>query len=224
MKKYLLLAVPSIFFNSLVGDIKSYPEPYNQLEEILPFKQTIGVYYSNGAEIEQIFNTHKIITALEVGSFLGTGSTAHIGRLLKSQENARFFAVDHWLGSYNHQLGGTAYDPILPKLYDQFLSNIIHQELAHIVIPVQMESVDASKFLNEMFDFIYIDAEHLEEFVYNDLVAWYPHLNSDGVFCGDDWGTSIDVRNAVIRFANENNLKIFTGSNFWRLLKINEEL
>ncbi|MCF7852558.1 MAG: class I SAM-dependent methyltransferase [Simkaniaceae bacterium] len=210
--------------NCLMHAGQVYPRPYSSLEKILPYRTTLGTYYSNGIEIERIFNTHKIVKALEVGSFLGTGSTAHIAKLMKSRANAKLYAVDHWLGSYNHQVGGTAYDPILPKLYDQFLSNMVHLGLTKIVVPIRMDSVEASKFLNETFDFIYIDAEHLEEFVYNDLVAWYPHLNLGGVFCGDDWGTCGDVRNAVRRFASENNLEIFTGSNFWRLLKKGEML
>jgi len=112
----------------------------------------------------------------------------------------------------------------LPLLYEQFLSNMIHLQLTNVVVPIRMESVDAANKLNQTFDFIYIDAEHLEEFVYNDLVAWYPHLNANGVFCGDDWGTCVEVRNAVIRFAKENDLEIINSSNFWRLLKKGEKV
>jgi len=203
----------------LLGDALEYKKAYQELATVLPYRSTIGIYYSNAKEIEEIFQTHQITKALEVGSFLGTGSTAHIGQLLQSRKGSNLFAVDHWLGSYNHQEGLNAYDPILPLLYDQFLSNMIHLKLTNVVIPIRMESVAAAQYLNELFDFIYIDAEHLEEFVYNDLVAWYPHLKENGVFCGDDWGTSEDVRIAVTRFANENNLELIHTSNFWRLLK-----
>ena len=37
------------------------------------------------------------------------------------------------------------------------------------------------------FDFCYIDADHSEDGVYNDLCNWYPKLNDNGLMCGDDW-------------------------------------
>jgi len=223
LKKYFLLFV-SFVTCCLADDTIDEFKPYRDLKKILPYKSTIGVYYSNGFEIEEIFSKHPIRQALEVGSFLGTGSTAHIGRLLQSKKNAKLFAVDHWLGSTEHQIGEGAYDPILPLLYEQFLSNMIHLNLKGTVVPIRMESSDAAQYLNKTFDFIYIDAEHLEEFVYKDLVVWYPHLNPNGIFCGDDWGTCVGVRNAVCRFARENNLELFHTSNFWRLLKKGESL
>lgn len=62
---------------------------------------------------------------------------------------------------------------------------------------------------------IYIDAGHETENVYQDILAWYPHLVSGGVLCGDDWMWE-SVREGVIRAADVLNLKIIAQGNFWR--------
>ena len=101
--------------------------------------------------------------------------------------------------------------------------------------------------LNDKFDFCYIDSEHTEEAVYNDLCNWYPKLNENGFMCGDDWILKVikwpskewdecintesheydldqrdfknTLRRGVKRFAKENNLNIFSIQNFWWLAK-----
>jgi hypothetical protein len=39
-------------------------------------------------------------------------------------------------------------------------------------------------------DFVYIDANHAEEFVREDLVAWAPKVRSGGCLCGHDYDVS----------------------------------
>jgi hypothetical protein len=45
----------------------------------------------------------------------------------------------------------------------------------------------ASKFPDEYFGFIYIDAGHSYNNVYNDLLSWYPKLKNGGFLVGDDY-------------------------------------
>jgi hypothetical protein len=78
----------------------------------------------------------------------------------------------------------------------------------------------ATKFDDNFFDYIYIDANHSYMPVYQDLLAWWPKLKSGGLFCGDDY---TDVNNpgegkygvveAVDQFGDENGLTIYvTGA------------
>jgi len=130
------------------------------------------------------------------------------------------YAVDHWLGSSEHQPGNPTWYEALPYLYQQFLSNVIHAGLTHKVTPVRMGSLEAAKALkNIQPDLIYVDGSHDSISLYNDLEAWFPFVKGNGVMCGDDWrwGHSRDV---IGRFAEENNLKIVVpneadGGNFW---------
>jgi hypothetical protein len=190
------------------------PEPYTSVQ-ILP--EYHFSYYVNEQQISELFDKNDIRVVVEVGSWIGGGSTRHMGELLKKHHGI-LYAVDTWLGSSTQQFGEVHYQPILAQVYEQFLSNMIHWNLTDIVVPCRMTSLNASKVLKVQPDLIYIDAEHTTEAVYEDLVAWYPFVKDRGIFCGDDWSWA-SVRVAVEHFANENNLLIDVSGNLWVLRK-----
>ena len=49
----------------------------------------------------------------------------------------------------------------------------------------------AEKFADNFFDWVYIDALHTEDALYNDLVAWWPKVRNGGLVSGDDYGTHL---------------------------------
>jgi predicted O-methyltransferase YrrM len=200
-----------LFSISLLAE-SSLPEPYASTK-ILP-EYPFG-YYNNNAQIAKLIEQPQVRTVLEVGSWIGGGSTRHIGNVLKLK-GGTLYAVDTWLGSSTQQPGEPHYQPILSQVYEQFLSNMIHWGLAQTVVPIRMDSLTAAKTLNVQPDLIYIDGEHTTEAVYADLVAWYPFVEEKGIFCGDDWGWST-VQAAVIQFAQEKGKKIQASGNFWLL-------
>ena len=197
-------------FFSLAAVESTLPPPYDTAE-ILPFVD--HGFYSNAEQIETLIKKRMVRTIIEVGSWLGT-STRHMASCLP--ENGVVYAVDHWKGSSEHQPGASAWIPEVEHLYEYFLSNVIQAGLAHKIIPVRMESVEAAKHLQMKVDLIYIDASHETKAVYADLEAWYPHLKKHGVLCGDDWAWD-SVQKAVKRFAKKNELRIKASGNFWRL-------
>lgn len=191
---------------------ENLPPPYNTAE-ILPFLD--HGWYANKTQIEWLIKKHNIKTIIEVGSWLGT-STRHMAACIP--EDGIVYAVDHWKGSVENQPGQWASLPgvEMEKLYDYFLSNAVQSGLAHKIVPVRMESLQAAAALNIRADLVYIDAAHDEESVYNDLIAWCPHVKPNGIFCGDDW-TSSGVRKAVISFAQMNGFRFKAKGNFWML-------
>ena len=186
------------------------PEPYRSIT-LMPFNPS--GWYSNASQIEALFKKNKINIAIEVGCWLGL-STRHIARLLPP--DGKLYAVDHWQGSAEHQAS-----PELSTLYEQFLSNVIHAGLTHVIMPMKMSSLEAAgqmKLMGIVPDFIYIDASHDTESVLADLDAWFPFVKGHGIICGDDWAYS-GVSNAVERFAQEHGLTIDASDNFWRLVE-----
>jgi len=85
-------------------------------------------------------------------------------------------------------------------------------------------SVNASKqFPDEYFDFVYIDADHTEEAVKEDILAWWPKVRSGGVLAGHDYSPAIitfkdnyvlkfGVIEAVNKFVANNKLALHTDS------------
>lgn len=203
-----------IFLSSWIASGQNLPEPYNQLKELLPFDAQ--GWYSNEKEMKHLLKKHPVKVVFEVGSWLGL-STRHIARHIP--KDGKVYAIDHWLGSNEHQPGQEFWREKLPQIYEQFLSNVIHKKLTHKIIPVRMASVDAEKYLSNIVpDLIYIDANHETEAVYQDLSIWYPHVKGHGILCGDDW-TWDSVKIAVKKFAAENHLTIESHFNFWRLIE-----
>ena len=193
------------------------PEPYN-IVELLPFDN--HGWYFNAQKISELVYCYQVHTVVEVGCWLGL-STRHIASILP--KDGKVYAVDHWLGSEEHQKGQYAYHPILDRLYQQFLSNIIHAGLTDKIIPLRMESLTAAPYLSTVLtnppDLIYIDASHDTKSVYDDLCAWYPLIKGYGVLCGDDW-TWERVKIGVTTFAEQNKLRINASGNFWSLSEI----
>jgi len=206
MKKLLFFL--SIF---IVNIASALPPPYDELEEVLPFNG--HGWYGNAEQIEELIRKHQVKTIIGVGSWLGA-STRHMAALLPA--GGKVYAIDHWLGSAEHQPNASNYLDVLPYLYEQFLSNVIHAKLTDKIVPIRMDSLAAANTIDVIPDLIYIDASHDTPSVYADLQAWYPFVQGHGVLCGDDWGWS-SVRAAVERFAKENHLKIDASGNFWRL-------
>jgi predicted O-methyltransferase YrrM len=207
---FLVLFYQSVIFSNY---IKNLPKPYSDLTELLPFNN--HGWYSNPIWIEKLMKNNKITIALEVGSWLGL-STRHIASLL--QPNGKLYAVDTWQGSVEHQENFQQTAAMLPTLYQQFLSNMIHAKLTDIVIPMKMTSLEAAPILlgelNKV-NLIYIDAAHDTISVLNDIRAYFPFIeNNGGILCGDDWWHD-PVKVAVRIFAQERKLTIYASDNFW---------
>ena len=102
---------------------------------------------------------------------------------------------------------------MLPALYQQFLSNMVHAKLTDIVIPVRMTSLKAAQALSDkigQIDLVYIDASHDTYSVVLDLHTYLPFVQSSGgILCGDDWWFE-DVKLAVKIFAKKHCLTIYS--------------
>lgn len=211
MKITLLRSIVFLGMMQVFSEPLNLPPPYNI--ELLPYNA--HGFYQNAVPMEEIINKYHVKTVIEVGSWLGT-STRHIAILLPA--DGKVYAVDHWKGSPEHQPGQTYWIPQLDVLYEQFLSNVIHAGLHEKIVPIRMDSLQASRELVTKVqpDLIYIDASHEYEAVLADLRAWYPYVRKRGILCGDDWGWA-GVIQAVTQFAKENRLKIETSGAFWHL-------
>lgn len=221
MKLLILLLSFAVF--RVFGE---FSNPYGAIQEPLPFDD-MG-FYSNAVPMEKLLKETQAKIVIELGSWLGK-STRHIATVLPS--DGKIYAVDHWRGSVEHQ-NDKRYNPYLPNLYDQFLSNIIHSKLTHKIVPVRMTTLEAVKKFQEegiVPDIVYVDAAHDEQSVYEDLCAYYSLVEKHGILCGDDWTWGRDkgfpVRRAVQQFAKEKNLEIkvykkwFREKAFWSLHK-----
>lgn len=209
-----MIICSSLLFSRAAADL---PEPYNNLKTLLPFND--HGWYGHPLEMEKFLKLNDAKIVIELGVWMGR-SARHIASVLP--DHGILYAVDHWLGSEEHHLEELHVEHYLPTLYEQFLSNTIHANLTHKIIPMRMTTLEAAEvFIKKGIkpDAVYVDAAHDEKSVYEDISAYYPLIKGHGKICGDDWngGNGLPIQKAVTRFALENDLKIEVIENFWIL-------
>jgi len=193
---------------------KDIPEPYASLAH-LPLNMGTSVFRkANQDNLAMFIKTYKPKTIIELGAFLGV-SAIFMAEMMPS--DGKLYAIDNWswhgLPYYSDgNLENVGHKAV--KTYEQFLSNVKYYDLTQIIIPIYLDTIEAANKLNVIADLIYVDADHSENAVYNDIMHWYPKLSKNGIICGDDWGYE-SVRLAVTRAASELGKEIKTDHNFW---------
>jgi len=130
-------------------------------------------------------------------------------------ENSKLFCIDDWTADSDIAILSTpGLDEKRKILYQQFLSNVKHHKLCDKIIPMRMKTLEAASMLNVKADLIYVDASHDEKSVYEDVMAWLPHLEKGGIMCGDDW-QFFGISAAVTRVCREQGKILKVEGNFW---------
>ena len=192
---------------------ESLPAPYNALNEILPLDLHGWFGQSNQHMLTQFIKTYSPKVIIEVGVWCGKSAT-YMAQIMP--ENCVLYAVDHFRvdSEYSHPSRPVEVSNRVARLYEQFISNVIHLKLTNKIIPIKMNSLDAANTLNIQADLIYIDASHEEEDVFNDVCAWSKKLNPQGIICGDDYDAPA-VKHGVDRAAQLLEIKIKNNGGFW---------
>ena len=135
-------------------------------------------------------------------------------------------AVDIWKDTGNIAENDKGYSQKqLDAQYYDFKKRVGNKPNVRIL---RANSALASKFfVDDFFDFVYLDADHSYEGVHRDISLWYPKVKKDGFLLGDDFvnhktrtGVKYGVMDAVNKFTTENNLSYFVfPKHKWGLIK-----
>jgi hypothetical protein len=80
---------------------------------------------------------------------------------------------------------------------------------------LRMPSVDAAKLVpDQSLDVVYIDGNHIAEFVRADVEAWLPKVKPGGLICGHDYRVNpkkpfIQVKQAIDRYTSEHAIALW---------------
>jgi len=122
--------------------------------------------------------------ALEVGSWLGQGSTQILIAAAK-KKNGVVYCVDTWRGNLNvtkHQEIVENYDVL-----GTFLANVQAGGGEALVKSLVMEGDAAAQIIaDHQFDLVFIDADHSYHATKSDIAKWSSKVKSDGILCGHD--------------------------------------
>jgi predicted O-methyltransferase YrrM len=130
---------------------------------------------------------------LEVGSYMGK-STCYLAAGLRLRGSGRVTAVDHFLGSPEHQPGQGNEEPVLVRegtLLHAFSRTLAANGLADLVDVVDSPSLEAAAaWEGGPLRLAFIDGDHSYAATRDDFRAWTRHLDRDGVVAFHDVGPS----------------------------------
>ena len=125
--------------------------------------------------------------------------------------------VDSW--TFDEKVRGCApqvsgKEPLNQNFFDQAKKDT-HDKFENIqnVHILDVDSIEASsKYEDNFFDYIYIDAEHTYQAVTKDLEVWYPKLKKNGTLFGDDYywreeDDTLSLHKAYQEFIKKNHIK-----------------
>lgn len=115
----------------------------------------------------------------EIGSWKGK-STIWLGKGAQLSQNT-VYAIDHHIGSPEHRKGGTEV-----WTFDEFKENISRANLSKCVIPLLMQSKEATGKINEKLNLLFIDGAHEFEAVKADFDLFIPKMKKGGVIAFHD--------------------------------------
>ena len=143
----------------------------------------------------------------EIGVFRGDFSE----RILLISRPTRLHLIDPWKyepdPSYEKAVYGSgvakgqpAMDGIFNSVRERFEQEI---QVGTVVVHRTASGEAAGNFVDGYFDWIYIDGNHLYEFVMGDLESYAPKVKAGGYIAGDDYGVEGWWKDGVTRAVDE---------------------
>lgn len=144
--------------------------------------------------IEGIHSIRPKIAA-EVGVWKGASTMVMATEMKKLGHPCAFISIDTWLGAWDHWnepkwFQSLAIEHGQPMIMRTFMANIVEAGLQNIVVPLPLDSVNASEVLrchDVMLDLLHLDGGHDYRAVITDLTVWWPRIRPGGLLIGDDY-------------------------------------
>ena len=159
-------------------------EKFDSIKGFLDLKEGIALY-------EEVKRVSENNFCVEIGSYCGK-STCFIGQACK-ENKSKLITIDHHKGSEEQQLGELYFDA---EVYDEKLGrvntlpllekNLAKFDLEDIVKPLVMDSISASKIVENNADLIFIDGSHTFESAESDYELWKNKIKKGGTLAIHD--------------------------------------
>ena len=159
-------------------------EKFDSIKGFLDLNEGIALY-------EEVKRVSENNFCVEIGSYCGK-STCFIGQACK-ENKSKLITIDHHKGSEEQQLGELYFDA---EVYDEKLrrvntlplleKNLAKFDLEDVVKPLVMDSISASKIVENNADLIFIDGSHTFESAESDYELWKNKIKKGGTLAIHD--------------------------------------
>ena len=159
-------------------------EKFDSIKGFLDLNEGIALY-------EEVKRVSENNFCVEIGSYCGK-STCFIGQACK-ENKSKLITIDHHKGSEEQQLGELYFDA---EVYDKklgrvntlplLIKNLAKFDLEDVVKPLVMDSIFASKIVENNADLIFIDGSHTFESAESDYELWKNKIKKGGTLAIHD--------------------------------------
>ena len=159
-------------------------EKFDSIKGFLDLNEGIALY-------EEVKKVSENNFCVEIGSYCGK-STCFIGQACK-ENKSKLITIDHHKGSEEQQLGELYFDA---EVYDEklgrvntlplLIKNLAKFDLEDVVKPLVMDSISASKIVENNADLIFIDGSHTFESAESDYELWKNKIKKGGTLAIHD--------------------------------------
>ena len=159
-------------------------EKFDSIKGFLDLNEGIALY-------EEVKRVSENNFCVEIGSYCGK-STCFIGQACK-ENKSKLITIDHHKGSEEQQLGELYFDA---EVYDEKLGrvntlpllekNLAKFDLEDVVKPLVMDSISASKIVENNADLIFIDGSPTFESAESDYELWKNKIKKGGTLAIHD--------------------------------------
>lgn len=177
---------------------KIHGEGVNIFDGLQVLNEDLQGWASTDGSFKELIEKIKPKTIVEVGTWKGA-SAVNMAKLALEQgilpDELEVVCVDTFLGSVEHYTMLSTFNTEnrkhgRPVIYEQFLSNIVHQDLTNVITPFPIDSGNGALALNDwkvQADLVYVDAAHDFEYVQVDFIRYANILRPGGYMLIDDW-------------------------------------
>lgn len=182
------------------------PSLYNKIEPII--LNSWGAIPRPAIKVmKEMFNEKSVI-----GAEIGVDKGVNAKSILKELNIERLYLIDAWINYKEIQAERpqkTNFESVLNKFKNNNKVEII-----------KAFSIDAiNKIVDDSLDFVYIDANHLFEYVYQDIKLWFEKVKEGGIIAGHDIYNHSGVLKALMMFCNEKELSFNIKIPDWYFIK-----
>jgi hypothetical protein len=204
MKKHFrtLFAASALLMSSSLYSIAI--QPYASIENL---PQT-PYYVQDGYTFYSLISTNKSAVVIDVESQDGGVARFIAQEAANLPSVMQIYSVNIWQSP----------DISQKQIFQRFLSNVIQEMTTQMITPIRMSSLEASQSLNIAADFISVVGSNDSIRIYNDIMAWVPHLTTNGIICGNNW-VYPSVQVGVTKAAASLNLTLNVNGNVWYFQK-----
>jgi len=155
-----------------------------------------------------------------LGAEIGVLKGENALRLLSSHDKLILHLIDTWEPFDEDSRYRKTNDPNSgwdKATWDSFYAEVVslaEKYLGRVFIHKGRSIEIATQFEDNLFDFIFIDADHSFEGCCEDILAWWPKVKNGGWLCGHDYNAWPGVTEAVDKWSKENNFEVIFDDDY----------